>query len=314
MEKLKIKFHQKNKFRFFFLFLFLSFSFWIITKLSNTYSSSVSFSVKLEDVPDLIIPKNTDSLVLKIYITGSGFELLLYNFFNDEIVISARNAEFKTDYVEVDLLNQIFSIQQQLYQNTIVGRLETSSISFNFDRLVRKKVPILPVMKIDYKLGFERTEDWKVAPDSVWITGSSNLLDTLIYYPTETFKKFKVDMQIDELIQLKKNLQLKFDFSEVRISADVQKFTEKTVETFVSIKNLPDTLSIKLFPQRVKSTFLVLIDNVDKIKSNDFLFYCDFNDTQIGTTNNLNVKLDNPPIGVRNIRWEPKKLDYLIRQ
>ena len=94
----------------------------------------------------------------------------------------------------------------------------------------------------------------------------------------------------------------------------IKKFTEKTVETFVSIKNLPDTLSIKLFPQRVKSTFLVLIDNVDKIKSNDFLFYCDFNDTQIGTTNNLNVKLDNPPIGVRNIRWEPKKLDYLIRQ
>ena len=34
-------------------------------------------------------------------------------------------------------------------------------------------------------------------------------------------------MQIDELIQLKKNLQLKFDFSEVRISADVQKFTKE---------------------------------------------------------------------------------------
>ena len=86
------------------------------------------------------------------------------------------------------------------------------------------------------------------------------------------------------------------------------------METFVNIKNLPDSLIIKLFPQSVQTTFIVLIDNIEEIKSSDFLFYCDFNDTKNGISNSLNIKLDNHPQGVRNIRWSPKKLDYLIRQ
>ena len=73
-------------------------------------------------------------------------------------------------------------------------------------------------------------------------------------------------------------------------------------------------MTIKLFPNRVETTFLVLMDNIDEISSNDFLFYCDFNDIHGGKSNSLKIKLDSKPDGVKNIRWNPKRLDYLIRQ
>ena len=311
---LQFKFLNKKKFRFFSRFVLISLTFWIITKLSNTYNSSISFNITLTDIPDFVIPKNTGSLILNADIIGSGIELLLYKFINDEIIISLKDADFSSDLAHIDLLGQQFSIQQQLFQNTTVNQFKPSILTFEFDRLIRKKLPILALMDINYELGFERSGDWVTKPDSVWVSGPSNIMDTLTYLPTENFKKNKVDRPINKKLRLREIPQLKFDFSYVKVTALVNRFTEKTLETFVNIKNLPDSLIIKLFPQSVQTTFIVLIDNIEEIKSSDFLFYCDFNDTKNGISNSLNIKLGNHPQGVRNIRWSPKKLDYLIRQ
>ncbi|MBB13169.1 MAG: hypothetical protein CMC78_03260 [Flavobacteriaceae bacterium] len=314
LNNFRIKFPEKKKFRFFLLFLVLSFTFWIITKLSNIYDSSISFSINLTDVPNYIVPKNTASLELNANIRASGFQLLLYKLVNDEIIISVKDGDFSLDLAHVNLMDQKLSIQQQLFQNTVVKEFNKSTLTFKFDRLIRKKVPIFPIIDINYKLGYERAEDWRIEPDSVWVAGPSNIMDTLNHFPTQTFKKNKVEKPISERIKLSEIPQLKPDLREVEITAAVYKFTEKTLETFINIKNLPDTLTIKLFPKSVETTFLVLLDNIEEIGSSDFLFYCDFNDTFGGKVNSLEIKLDNKPDGVRNVRWNPKSLDYLIRQ
>ena len=73
-------------------------------------------------------------------------------------------------------------------------------------------------------------------------------------------------------------------------------------------------MSIKLFPQSLKVTFLVLIDKAGEIKGSDFKFICDFDHSQGFKKNTLNVILEREPIGVINVRWNPKKVDYLIRE
>ena len=97
---LQFKFLNKKKFRFFFPFVLISLTFWIITKLSNTYNSSISFNITLTDIPDFIIPKNTGSLILNADIIGSGVQLLLYKFINDEIIISLNFSSI-LDVIEV---------------------------------------------------------------------------------------------------------------------------------------------------------------------------------------------------------------------
>ena len=212
------------------MFVILSFTFWIITKLSNIYDSSISFSISLTDVPDYIVPKNISSLELNADISGSGFQLLLYKFINDEIIISVKDGDFNLDLAHVNLLDQKFSIQQQLFQNTVVKQLNQSILNFEFDRLIRKKVPIFPIIDINFKLGYERAEDWRIIPDSVWVSGPSNLIDTLNHFPTKAFKKNKVHKQITEILKLSEIPKLKPEVSEVEITAAVNKFTEKTLK------------------------------------------------------------------------------------
>ena len=80
-EYFRLRFPDKKRLRFFSFFVALSFLFWIITKLSNTYSSSVEFDVNFVDIPPLIVLNQNFEAKLKVDITASGFELLIYQFF-----------------------------------------------------------------------------------------------------------------------------------------------------------------------------------------------------------------------------------------
>ena len=73
-------------------------------------------------------------------------------------------------------------------------------------------------------------------------------------------------------------------------------------------------MAIKLFPQSLKVTFLVLIDKADGISASDFKFSCDYNQAQMTDKNSLDVFLENKPNDVRKVRWKLKKVDYLIRK
>ena len=115
-EYFRLRFPDKKRLRFFSFFVALSFLFWIITKLSNTYSSSVEFDVNFVDIPPLIVLNQNFEAKLKVDITASGFELLIYHFIKNEINVSIENADYNLGTGKIDLMGQKFRLQQQLYK------------------------------------------------------------------------------------------------------------------------------------------------------------------------------------------------------
>ena len=79
-EYFRLRFPGKKRLRFFSFFFAISFVFWIITKLSNTYSSSVELDVIFIDIPPIIVLDQDVASKIKADITASGFELLVYHF------------------------------------------------------------------------------------------------------------------------------------------------------------------------------------------------------------------------------------------
>ena len=78
-----------------------------------------------------------------------------------------------------DLMDQKFVLQQQLYQSTILNLISPSKLTIPFSALKRKKIPIIPPSQIDFKPGYERAGNWIIEPDSVWVYGPSQKIDTL---------------------------------------------------------------------------------------------------------------------------------------
>lgn len=313
-EFLRLKFPEKKRLRFFSLFVALSFFFWIITKLSNTYSSSVAFDVNFVDVPSLFVLDQNEKPIVKVDITASGFDLLMYHFFNNRINISLADADFGQQPARVDLMNQKFILQQQLFQNATLNVITPSSLTFSYGELKRKKVPVIPPEEVNFKPGFGRAGEWEIVPDSIWIYGPSQEIDSTHKISVGSLSEDNIDGDIDENITLVSPNQVYYETESVSIKTKVKRFTEKTSEVRINIKNLPDSLAIKLFPQSLKVTFLVLIDKAEEIKSSDFSFFCDFEEAESVNRNSLNVILEDEPDGVQNIRWTPKKVEYLIRK
>jgi len=313
-EFFKLRFPEKKRLRFFSLFVALSFLFWIITKLSNTYSSSVSFKVNFVDVPDLIVLDQNLEATVYADITDSGFDLLMYHYFKSSIDVSLENADFTKGVAKIDLMDQKFMLQQQLFQNAIINIISPSDLTFSFGALKRKKIPVLPPSKMSFKPGYDRAGQWEITPDSIWIYGLSQKIDSLQSISIQPLLMDNIDNDISEQVKLTPLDQIEYETEKVMIKASVKRFTEKSLEALINIKNLPDSLAIKLFPQSLKVTFLVLIDKAEGILPSDFSFFCDFKEAQSNDQNTLEILLKNEPKGVRNVRWSPKKVDYLIRK
>jgi hypothetical protein len=288
--------------------------FWIITKLSNTYSSSVEFEINFVDIPPLVVLEQDVVSKMKVDITASGFQLLVYHFFKDDINVSIENADYGGNLAEIDLMDQKFSLQKQLYQNAILNRVSPPQLNFSFGKLKRLKIPVIPPDEINFKPGYDQAGEWVIEPDSVWVYGTSKKVNALNGLSIQPLSQETVDNNIEEKVKLLPIDQIRFETESVLIKTSVKRFTEKSIDAFINIKNLPDSLSIKLFPQSLKVTFLVLVDKAESVSAADFKFSCDYGQAQSKDENSLEVFMEMKPEGVSKVRWKPKKVDYLIRK
>ena len=308
-------FPEKNKFRFFTFFMVLSTVFWVITKLSNTYDSNVDLLVNLIDLPVTIVPVLEKDLELKVDLTASGFQLLTYHLFNKKVELSFENASHASGTALINLFDQRFQIEKQLFDNITVNQVIPNVLKFKYDNLKRKKVAVRPIINITFMRGYDINDGWKVEPDSLWVSGPRKLIDTIEELNTLPIKLIDVNTDIKKEIGfVKTNALLKLEVNITSISASVRKFTEKTVSSFINMKNLPDSLAIKLFPQSVAVTFSVLLDQAARIDSEDFAFSCDFATSDGGNKRSLIINLEKQPKNVSKVRWKPSQVDYLIRQ
>jgi hypothetical protein len=266
------------------------------------------------DIPPLVVLEQDVVSKMKVDITASGFQLLVYHFFKDDINVSIENADYGGNLAEIDLMDQKFSLQKQLYQNAILNRVSPPQLNFSFGKLKRLKIPVIPPDEINFKPGYDQAGEWVIEPDSVWVYGTSKKVNALNGLSIQPLSQETVDNNIEEKVKLLPIDQIRFETESVLIKTSVKRFTEKSIDAFINIKNLPDSLSIKLFPQSLKVTFLVLVDKAESISAADFKFSCDYGQAQSKDENSLEVFMEMKPEGVSKVRWKPKKVDYLIRK
>jgi len=197
LKNFRKSFPEKNKFRFFMFFVVLSTTFWVITKLSNTYDSKVDLSVNLIDLPVTIVPVLEKDLELKVDLTASGFELLIYHLFNKKVELSFENASYASGTALVNLFDQRFQIEQQLFDNATVNQVTPNVLKFNYDKLKRKKVAVHPILNITFMPGYSINDSWELEPDSLWVSGPEKLIDKILIINTLPIKLIDVNKDID---------------------------------------------------------------------------------------------------------------------
>ena len=183
-------------------------------------------------------------------------------------------------------------------------------------RILKNKIIKVSVnTDFNYSLGYNNMNDARVEPDSVYVSGPESILNNLEFVETEIIKKQNLSDDFELVVSIQ-NIQsiISIKPNKVTFNESIRKFTEQQFDVFINIINKPDSIIIKLFPEKVSIVSLFPFDLIENVKSNDFEFIFDYNTTENGKFESVPVKLINSPKFSRNVRWEPKTISYLIKK
>tara|TARA_B100000963_G_scaffold319223_1_gene300906 strand:- start:13175 stop:14137 length:963 start_codon:yes stop_codon:yes gene_type:complete len=312
-ERLKKRLPSKNRLHFFLFFVFISFSFWISTKLSNSYTIEQIFNIEWINIPDSIVISD-NNLKLNTSITASGVEIILYRLFNNNLKIDLIQANFELDFLSINLANQKFLIQQQLYSNTLLNQITPSLVKIKFSRLSEKKIPIIPKTRINLRAGYLTDSNAISKPDCILVRGPKILLDSIYYAETVAYNQEDVFKSISRKINLRPIQGVNFSKDIVDIELSVSRYSEKEFNIPIELINKPESVKVKLFPPKTKIRATIPMSVIGNIRVSDFILIADYNQILNGQTQKLELFIQKKPIGVKQIILEPNEVNYLIRK
>ena len=312
-KRFKKRFPSKNRLHFFLFFVFISFSFWISTKLSNSYTIEQIFNIEWINIPEsIVISENNKKLNTSI--TASGVEIILYRLFNNNLKIDLIQANFELDYISLNLENQKFLIQQQLYSNTLLNQITPSLVKIKFSRLSEKKIPIIPKTRINLRAGYLADSNFISKPDCIIVRGPKILLDSIYYAETITYNQEDVYKSISKKINLSPIEGANFSKDFVDIELSVSRYSEKEFNIPIELTNQPEGVKVKLFPPMTKVRATIPMSVIGNIRVSDFRLIADYNQILNGQTQKLELFIQKKPSSVKQIILEPNEVNYLIRK
>ncbi|WP_298238900.1 CdaR family protein [uncultured Algibacter sp.] len=250
----------------------------IFTKLSKNYTNTLAFKIEKINVPEEnVILKNSDSVV-NVTLKTHGFKWLNYYLNKPKITIDfSKDVEVSNSVFTCDKPVITFITNRSISNQVELINISPSSLKFNFDVNLVKKVPVILKTDIAFTQGFDISDEFKLEPDSIKVIGPHSLASQFKYIETELVSLNDVKSDIQSVVKLiLPDEGIKLSNETVALNAVVEKFTEGVVKVPITILNIPEGLLLKYFPKEVNVTFYTSLSNFNKVKAKDFKVVCDY--------------------------------------
>ena len=313
LKSILINWIQIKRLNVFVLFLVLAFIISMVAKLSNQLSQTL----QLKLIPTQLSTKEilTENKPNYVYVTikTQGFNMLKYAFKDLAIEIDVTKLEkdgsfyhWRTNPKDLKLLNYFDS-------DVIVEAITPNTVSFTYDVQSLKKIPVVVRSTPEFALGYDLLNDLKSQPDSVTVVGPKVLLDSISNVFTSNLLLTDVKKDINQTVALEITPNLSFSNKFVQIKGEVDKFTEGKLNIPVSVINLPEAISLSIFPKEVPVVFYTNLNSYNSIDATDFVVVCDYNRLDT-STNVLTPILESYPPTIKNASLQINKLEYVINK
>lgn len=317
--KLKLsKSLKSGKLKVFSLFFLLAFCFLSVTKLSRTYTETISFEIVQINVPEQHSVAIDSTQKLNVSVHAYGFNLLKYYFYKPTLQI-----DFETDVV---LKNKtyLWNAQQNaakissIFKNSVdIISIQPDTLRFPYQALAVKMVPVKVDVSIEFASGYDMSTKVKVIPDSIKIIGSEKWISEIDYVTTKKTELKNINSNIEKTIDIEMVEaldHLKMSTKSVTIEGHVEKFTEGTFNVPVTMINLPGDVNINFFPKTIPVAYNVSLSNYKLVRPSDFRVECNYRDIHNTEKTFLIPKLVKVPEIVKSARLKQHKVEFILIQ
>ncbi len=310
-----------RRFIVFSIFIVISTIFWFLIKLEEEYQSDIRFPVRFTNFPENKVLVGDVPREVQLEVRSRGYKLLEYKLNNIilPLVIDLNAYPLKLDSRDDNgglfLLTRDlrYVIEKQLSTEVEVVEIEPDTLFFEFASRIRKQVQVVPNIKIEPAKQFMKTSGINIDPDSIFISGPSNILDTIIVIKTQEKAFTNLSENLDEEIALEELENVKYSRNTVRIQQQIKEYTEAQVSIPIEPLNVPDSLILRPFPEAVNLKCFVALDDYEKVIPAAFNAVIDYT-TISNESDQLKIKLTESPSFARQIRLTPEYCDYIIEK
>jgi hypothetical protein len=295
------------------LFLFLSAALWVLHALKEKYETMIVIPVNYTNLPNQYITKSELPSSLRITIVGQGTNLIAYRWASklDPIDIDLSKVTIGKNTIHSQDLIQ--NLKKQIKSETQITKVSPDVFSFDIEKLAQKKVRIKLNGSFELAQQYTFCDSIEMEPNYVMAYGPQDDIDSLYIAISEETNLSDIKDTLTQKIKLIHIPHITFSDSIINLTIRTERFTEKQIQTPISIINLPKDRQLRIFPSSVSAICRVGLSNYDKIDASSFTFVVDYKETS-HHKNKLPIEIKESPKEVFNIKLETEEVDYIIEE
>lgn len=294
------------------VFVIISFAFWAILSLNNLIQDNYKVRFRITGIPQGITMINDYPREFNVTVKNNGYVLLKY--------MIGDNPEITVDFKEYANGNGQILISRQELEDMLVAEFGSGtsivsfspeSLSIKYTSLPGKKVPV--EIFGDYVANFQYVVNGEIVavPDSVTIYSDAGNLSAINKVRTEKI----ISRNLTDSLYVKIAIQNIKDVRAVPDSVDVmipvEPLVTKRSSIPVIVKNLPENVSVVVFPSYVQVSYLLPMSLYNDRLDDKFEASVDYGDVQ-GNKAKLPVRIEIAPEIYQNIQLETDSVEYVI--
>ncbi|MFW5658000.1 MAG: hypothetical protein ACOCYF_00975 [Bacteroidota bacterium] len=314
------KIHVSRKAVVFSFFVLLSSLFWLLNTLNKDYSTNIYYPVKFINFPRDKVLTGELPRRIQLIVEAHGYSLLKYKLSTGRVpvVFNIRSINLN----RINGTNRFYLltghykdlIAEQISNEISVEGIIPDTIFFNFSDIVSGKIPVKPDVNISLQRQYMLNGEIQVEPDSVFVSGPAMFVDTLQSVKT-AFRKFdNLNRTVEETVKLQELDYITFSTERVKVKIPVEMFTEASLQVPVTVKNVPDTLTIKTFPDKVSISYMVSLSDYERVVPSKFSAIADFKNMDQASSRGLEIVLEKKPDFIKSVKYTPRHVDYVIEK
>ncbi|WP_316806411.1 YbbR-like domain-containing protein [Pedobacter agri] len=295
--------------------LFLAVAAWLFMALNNKYNYIAKTVIVFKNNPTkrAFYPLQSDTVDLEV--EGTGWQLLFARLRISPPSISVNLSQLNTkDFIVFS--DQLYQVNKQVGSAQKVISVKPDTLYFDFTKRVVKNVDVRLVSKLEFAKQYGLAKETILSPRKIKVAGPMEELSKIEFWPTDTLKISNLQNSSTVRIGLQhsihKNVSIYPSSTEVKLSVD--EFTEKTVEVPLKIINNTNYNSIKLYPKKIKVTFLVALGSYAEVNANFITATVDVDEWKNLGHKQFAVKITEFPDYCKLVSISPSKVDFVVEK
>ncbi len=286
--------------------------------MSKYYSTTMTIQVRYVNMPVAKVVSNYLPASIEGVIRAKGHKLLRYNLqpFNDTLEFDVSSFMLNnSDSIGIIVTSKVVELlSKQIRGDVKLLQIQPDTLFFNFSKSIWKRVPVKLNVSLEFAEQYRLVDKIVVSPDSVTVSGDVKSINKIKYIETEELAFNGLDKSVSTEVKLKGGKKISLSNKKVKVEFNVAKFTERSLDVPIIIRNAPKGVSLRLFPDKATIKFLLPLESYEKTNEEMFIVEVDASDVLKNKQSKLKIDLTNKPAWVENVSVLPLKVEYIIKK